>query len=70
MAGQRTADSIAELDSKQNARHGDGDAGDGPSVACSRPKILAAEYQPLKASGPPGLLPFAHMAADRCPSLR
>ena len=28
------------------------------------------ECQPLRASGPPGLLTFAHTAADRCASLR
>ena len=37
---------------------------------CCEPEIPAAQTKHLQASGPPGLLPFAHMAADKCSSLR
>jgi len=41
--------------------------GDGLAVGL---KSRLPEYQHLQASGPPGLLPFAHMAADKSASLQ
>ena len=41
--------------------------GRGPAV---RLKSRLPECQHLQASGPPGILSFAHMAADECASLR